>query len=36
MLASGVIAGIAGTREIEEHHPEEEHGEGEGSWPRST
>jgi hypothetical protein len=31
VLASGVIAGIAGTREIEEHHGEEEHGEGEGS-----
>ena len=31
VLASGVIAGLAGTREIEEHHGEEEHGEGEGS-----
>ena len=31
VLAGGVIAGIAGTREIEEHHPEQEHGKGEGS-----
>ena len=31
VLASGVIAGIAGPRDIEEHHQEEKHGGDEGS-----